>query len=159
MRRFFKITGISLLVILLLLIATPFLFKGKLEDLLKKTLNEKLDATIAWQSLDLSLIKSFPNAALTVKEFSVINTGSFDGDTLIYGKKLELDMGIKQLFKTPEDDPIQINTIILDEAIVNIKIDENGQENYDITKTSETSSEGGAKSYSTSSSLKQLVWM
>jgi len=139
MRRFFKITGISLLIILIALIATPFLFKGKLEDLLKRTLNERLDAKVAWKSLDLSLLKSFPNAALTVTEFSVINTGVFEGDTLIYGDKLELDMGIKQLFKKADDDPIDINTFILDGAIVNIKINEDGTTNYDISKNNDQS--------------------
>ena len=135
MRRFLKISGISLLVILIVLIATPFLFKGKLENLLKKTLNERLDAKIAWESLDLSLLKSFPDAALTVTDFSVINKGVFEGDTLAYGDRLELDMGIKQLFKKTDNDPIKIKTFILEGAIVNIKINEEGEANYNITKS------------------------
>ena len=138
MRRFLKITGITLLVILIVLIATPFLFKGKLEDLLKKTLNEQIDATVSWKSLDLSLIKSFPDAALTVTDFSIVNKGVFEGDTLAYGKRLELDMGITQLFKKADDDPIQINTFILDEPIINIKVNEQGIANYDITKSNTT---------------------
>ena len=134
MRRVLKILGISVLVILLILILTPFLFKGKLEDILKRTLNERLDATVNWEQLDLSLLKSFPDAALTITEFSVINKGTFAGDTLAYGDQLELDMGITQLFKNSKDDPIQVNTVILEGAIINIKINAAGVTNYEITK-------------------------
>ena len=141
MRKIFKILGIFIVVLLLVLIATPFLFRGKLEKLLKETLNKNLDATVAWNSVNLSLIKSFPDAALTLSEFSIANKGVFEGDTLIYGDRLELDMGLKQLFKKADKDPIQINTLILDGAIVNIKILEDGTANYNITKETDTAAD------------------
>ena len=46
MKKAFKITGISLLVIILLLVAAPFIFQSQIKDMIKKTINEKLNAQI-----------------------------------------------------------------------------------------------------------------
>ena len=40
MRKFLKITGIVLGLLLLLLFLTPFIFKGQIKDLVLKTINE-----------------------------------------------------------------------------------------------------------------------
>ncbi|HAV54069.1 MAG TPA: AsmA family protein, partial [Aequorivita sp.] len=99
MKKALKIIGIILGILILLLIAAPFIFKGSLEKMLKRTINENLNATVAWEDLDLSLFSSFPDASLQLNNFSVINKAPFEGDTLASGKTLSLDMGIMQLFK------------------------------------------------------------
>lgn len=139
MKKIVKIIGIVLGLILVFLLVAPFLFKGSIEKLLKKNLNENLTAQVEWESLDLSLFKSFPDAAVVVKNFSVVNTGPFNGDTLASGKRIALDMGINQLFKSSED-PIQINGLVLDEAFVNIQVDSLGNASYDIGKKTDTAS-------------------
>lgn len=131
MKKIFKIVGIILVVLIIGLILAPVLFRGQLEDLLKKTINKNLNATVTWEELDLSLFKSFPQAALTVKDFSVVNKAPFEGDTLAKGAELRLDMGIKQLFKGGNA-PIKIDQFILNDALINIKVDSTGQANYDI---------------------------
>ena len=134
MKKIFKILGITLGVILIALIAAPFLFRSQLEDLLKRSINENLNAQVDWEEFDLTLFSSFPDAALQVKNFTVINKAPFAGDTLASGSVLQLDMGIKQLFKTSSGKPIAIDAISLQEALVNIKVDSLGNANYDIAK-------------------------
>ncbi|RXG18423.1 putative protein involved in outer membrane biogenesis [Leeuwenhoekiella aestuarii] len=134
MKRIFKIFGIVLLVLVIGLIAAPFLFKGHLEDLLKRSINENLNATVAWENFDLTLFSSFPDASVKVKNFSVINNAPFAGDTLASGSELQLDMGVMQLFKTSSGKPIAVDAISLDEAFINIKVDSLGNANYDIAK-------------------------
>ncbi len=131
MKKALKIIGIILGILILLLIAAPFIFKGSLEKMLKRTINENLNATVAWEDLDLSLFSSFPDASLQLKNFSVINKAPFEGDTLASGKTLSLDMGIMQLFKK-SNEAIKVDEVKLDEAFVNIKIDSLGNANYDI---------------------------
>ncbi|MFT5231885.1 MAG: hypothetical protein ACI97R_001961, partial [Candidatus Azotimanducaceae bacterium] len=96
MKKVFKIIGIFLLLIVIALIAAPFLFKDSIEKIVKKTINENLNATVEWESLDLSLFSSFPDATLTINNFSVMNNAPFKGDTLASGKILTLDMGVTQ---------------------------------------------------------------
>ncbi len=134
MKRILKIIGIFFLVLVVVLVASPFLFKGKLEDLLKKTINENLNAQVTWERLDISLIKNFPDATVTLNNFSVINNVPFQGDTLAYGKELHIAMGVTQLIKDTGDNPIQIDALRLDNPIINIKVDVDGNANYDIAK-------------------------
>lgn len=136
MKKTIKIILIVLLVLIVGLIAAPFIFRGQLEDIVKRTINENLNATVAWEDLDLSLFRSFPDAALTIHEYSVINKAPFEGDTLASGNSLRLDMGITQLFKS-SGEPIQVDAILLNEAYVNIKVDSLGNANYDIAVKSD----------------------
>lgn len=131
MKKALKIIGIILGILILLLIAAPFIFKGSLEKMLKRTINENLNATVAWEDLELSLFSSFPDASLQLNNFSVINKAPFEADTLASGKMLSLDMGIMQLFNK-SDEAIKVDAVELDEAFLNIKIDSLGNANYDI---------------------------
>ena len=136
MKKIFKILGIVLLVLVIGLVAAPFLFRSQLEDLLKRSINENLNATVAWEEFDLTLFSSFPDAAVQVKNFSIVNKAPFEGDTLASGEMLQLDMGVMQLFKTSSGNPIAVDAIKLDNAFVNIKVDSLGNANYDIAKES-----------------------
>ncbi|UAB81624.1 AsmA family protein [Marixanthomonas sp. SCSIO 43207] len=152
MKKILKIIGVLIVIILLFLIAAPFLFKGSLEKLLKKNINQNLNATVEWREMDLSLFKSFPDAAVVINDFSVVNKSPFEGDTLAKGKTIKLDMGVMQLLKS-SDEPIIVDALQLDDAFINIKVDSLGNANYDIaikedapitqSKTEATSSNEG----------------
>ncbi|MBL4663687.1 MAG: AsmA family protein [Flavobacteriaceae bacterium] len=131
MKKILKILGLILGIIILFLVLAPLLFKGSLEDLLKKNINENLNAQVTWEELDLSLFSSFPNAAVVVKNFSIVNNAPFAGDTLASGERLKIDIGITQLFKS-SDEAIKVNALQLDKALINIKVDSLGRANYDI---------------------------
>lgn len=133
MKKALKIGGIVMMLLLIVLLLAPFLFKGSLEDLLKKNLNDNLNATVIWESLDLSFFRNFPNVAVQLNDYIVINHAPFEGDTLASGRSLELDMGISQLFKGSRS-PIEVNALLLDEAYINIVKDSLGNANYDIAK-------------------------
>lgn len=134
MKKILKIIGITVLVLVILLAVTPFLFKGKLEDLLKKTVNNNINAQVEWASIDLSLFRSFPDATVVVNEFTVINNAPFLGDTLASGKRLQIQMGVTQLFKSAEEEAIKVDALTLDDASIYIKVDAAGNANYDIAK-------------------------
>ncbi|QIE60195.1 AsmA-like C-terminal region-containing protein [Rasiella rasia] len=140
MKKLFKILGISLGIILLLLLLTPFLFKGTFEDLLKKNINKNLNAEVTWKSMDISLFKSFPKAAVVIENFTVINRAPFKGDTLASGEQLKINMGITQLFKSGND-PIAVDGLQLDKGLINIKIDSLARANYDIAIKDDTNFE------------------
>ena len=131
MKKFLKIAGIFVFLLLIFLAVAPSLFKGSLEKMLQRSINENLNAKVSWAELDLSLFSSFPDAALSLKDFSILNNEPFKGDTLVSGKSLKLDMGITQLFKK-RGESIVVDALFLDEALVNIKIDSAGNANYDI---------------------------
>jgi len=137
MKKVFKVIGIIILVLILVLILTPILFKGNIENMVKKAANNNVNAKVEWSSLSLSLFRNFPNASLTLEDVSVVNNTPFEGDTLIYAKDFNLAMGVMQLFK---NDGISVDQLYMNEAFINVKVDSLGNANYDIAKsTSETS--------------------
>ena len=144
MKKLLKISGIVLGAILLVLLLAPYLFKGTIEDLIKENINKNLNAEVTWTSLDLSLLKSFPKAAVVVKDFAVVNKAPFLGDTLASGAQLKINMAIGQLFKSAGE-PITIDGLQLDDAFITIKIDSLARANYDIAlKTDEPTNEATA---------------
>jgi hypothetical protein len=123
--------GLFFLVVLIALIAFPFLFKGKIKQWVLQSINEQVEATVAFDDVSLSLIKSFPNATVRVEGLSIINNAPFEGDTLFYAKSTQLKMSVRELFKG-EGEAMQINSIRVEDSKVNLIINEEGIANYDI---------------------------
>ncbi|MDD3004201.1 AsmA-like C-terminal region-containing protein [Flavobacterium sp.] len=131
LKKILKITGIVLLVLIIALISIPFLFKDKIQQMVVTTINENLDATVAFEDIDLSLLKNFPKANVSIQELSIINKAPFAGDTLLYSGEINLKMSIKELFKG-ENEPMNIESFSSKNAKINILFDKNGLGNFDI---------------------------
>jgi hypothetical protein len=126
-----KITGIVLLVLVVALVSIPFLFKDKIKEMVVTSINQNLDATVAFEDIDLSLLKSFPKANVSINQLSIINKAPFAGDTLLYSGEVNLKMSVKELFKG-ENEPMNIESFYSKDAKINILFDKNGLGNFDI---------------------------
>ncbi|NLP58651.1 AsmA family protein [Lutibacter sp. B1] len=131
-----KIVAVFVLIFIISLIAVPYLFKDKLKELVVTSVNNNLNARFAFEDVDLSLLSSFPQASLKLKNLSLINNAPFENDTLVFVKNLDLEMPISALFKG-ESETIDITAISIDEAYINIISNKEGIANYDIFKSSE----------------------
>lgn len=132
-RRILKWTGISLLVIIILLIAAPFIFKDKIVSIVKQQANANLNAKVDFGDFDLSLISSFPDFRFKIQKVSVVGIDEFKNDTLAYIGELKTDINLKSVLS---GDKYQINSIVIDKARIQVKILKNGKANYDIAKPS-----------------------
>lgn len=137
-KKVLKITAITLLVLLAIIIAVPLFLQGKIEEIIKTKVNNSINATLDFEDADLSLLKSFPYANVGLSKLSLVNKAPFEGDTLFASSEIELAMSIKELFKSA-DEPIVIKTLNIDGAKLHIKADAEGNANYDIAKESESS--------------------
>jgi hypothetical protein len=135
MKRFFKILGLVLIALIVLVIASPYLFKSQISDLIKSQLNQSLNATIDFSDLDLSFFSAFPDARVGLENLSVINKEPFAGDTLFYAREIKLDMPLGDVFNSAGE-PIRLNEIIVNSATANFLVDQNGNANWDIAKAS-----------------------
>lgn len=142
-KKILKIVGVVFLLFILLLIAAPFFLKGKIADIIKNKVNNSITATFDFEDADLTLFSSFPNAKVTLNNISLVNKAPFEGDTLFSSKEIALNMSIKELFKSA-DEPIVISSLNVDNALLNIVVDQEGVANYDIAKPDETSSKTDA---------------
>ena len=137
MKKILKITGITLLIIIALLVAIPFAFQGQIKDMIKRVINENLNAKVEFSDVSLSFIRSFPQAHVSVNDLVIINFKPFENETFATAKSISFTMSVKELFKKASEDPIVVNSIIVDEALLTLKTDKFGNNNYDITKEAE----------------------
>jgi len=138
MKKVFKIIGITLLVIILILVAIPFVFQGKIKDIVKNTINNNVNANVEFSDINLSFIRSFPQAQVDVSDLEITNFAPFKDEKLASIKSISLTMSIKELFKKPSDGPVIINKFNIDEALIVLKTNKMGQTNYDIAKESDS---------------------
>ena len=157
MKKLFKIFGIIILSIFLLLVALPFVFKGKIKTILQEQINENVNAKVSFSEIDLSLIKSFPDFSLGINNLMVIGVDSFKNDTLISLEKLSLNLDLMSVIN---GDQYKINEISLKKPNINVHVLKSGKANYDISKpSSDTATEINTDTSSTAFklSLKELI--
>lgn len=130
-KRILKWTGITFLVLLILVIAAPFIFKDKLVQLVKDEANKNLNAKVDFGDFDLTLFSSFPDFRFRIQNVSVVNIEPFAGDTLAYIKELSFDLNIKSVIS---GDKYQVNSIVIDNSKINGIVLADGKANWDITK-------------------------
>ena len=134
-KKFFKVFLITVLVIFVILLVTPILFKGKILEIAKKELNEMLTAKVDFSDIKLSFIRNFPNAYVALEDLTVIGTGEFEGDTLIAFKKFSVTVDIVSVIKMEN---MEVKSVLLDRANLYAHVLDNGHVNWDIMKPSET---------------------
>ncbi len=132
MKKLFKIFGILLVLVLAILIAIPFFLEGKIDTIVRRSLDGQLNAKVDYHDIDLSLIKSFPSASVSIDEFEIINNAPFEGDTLVYADRISAKISLIDLIKGI-DKGVKIDKIVLDKAYVNVQVNEEGKANYDIS--------------------------
>lgn len=131
LKKILKIVGIVLLLLIVSAFAIPYFFKDQIKAKIEKTINEKVDAKVAFADADLSLFRNFPNASVRIDKLSIINKAPFEGDTLVAFEELNLKMSIKELFKG-ENEPINIDGISSKNGLINIIFNKDGIGNFDI---------------------------
>lgn len=136
MKKALKISGISLLVIITFFVTSPYIFQSQIKELVKRFINDNLNAQVEFSDVTLSFIKSFPEAHVNIYDLAITNFEPFKGDTLVSAPKIAFTMSVRELFKNP-DEPLIINSITITKALLNLKTNAKGKSNYDITKETE----------------------
>ena len=132
-RRILKGTGITFLILIILLSILPIIFKKQIIQFAKDEANSSLNAKVNFGDFDLSLITSFPSFKLSIADVSVANIGDFEGDTLLYAQNLSVKLNLMSVIK---GDNYEINSIIINRPRIHALVLKNGKSNWDITKPS-----------------------
>ncbi|MGB1039547.1 MAG: AsmA-like C-terminal region-containing protein [Flavobacteriales bacterium] len=139
--RFSKIikrVGITILLLLIVLISLPFIFKGKLVEIVKQEVNNAVNAKVEWGDFDLTLISSFPNFSFDIQDVKVTGVDEFEGVTLADIKNTSIDLDLMSVISGGK---IKVKKIEINEPKINILVNGDSLANYDIAKTDSTASE------------------
>ncbi|WP_335977163.1 AsmA-like C-terminal region-containing protein [Gaetbulibacter jejuensis] len=153
MKKALKILGIVILIVFLLLLAIPFAFQSQIKDMVKNFINQNLNAHVEFSDVSLSLIRSFPQAHVNVDDLVITNFEPFKDETFATAKNISFTMSVKELFKKADEDPIVVNSITVDEALLTLKTDKFGNTNYDLAKKDDTTNNNDTSTESSSFSF------
>ena len=127
-----KGTGITITGLLLLLFVLPIVFPGTVAEQIKTWTNESIDGRLDFSKTRLSFFEHFPSLTLTLYDFSLTGAAPFANDTLLAGKALSFGLDLASIFK----ETLEVNTFYIDDARINVQVDEKGQANYNVYKGS-----------------------
>lgn len=133
MNKPLRISLITVGALLLLLIAglvlVPVLFEDRIVELVRSELNERVDADVDFEDVDLSLLSTFPNLTIEISKLTITGKGAFEGTQLLSVESIGAGIG---LFTLITEDDIEIESIEIDQPNVHVVINEEGAANYDI---------------------------
>jgi hypothetical protein len=131
LKKVLKITGITLLVLIVILFTAPFIFKGKIVKVVKEQINKNINAKADFTDVSLSFFRHFPRVSLALENLQVIGLGEFSKDTLISAK--EIDVAVN-LFSVMSAKDMKVYSINIDEPRIHALVTREGKANWDIAK-------------------------
>lgn len=130
-KKILKWTGISLLVLIVLMILLPIIFKDEIKEMVVAEVNKTLNAELKVGDFDLTFISTFPNMTFKLYDTKLVGKDKFKGVELVNMKELEAHVG---LWSVIGGDQVEIDEIHIKEPIIDVRVLEDGSANYDIVK-------------------------
>ena len=127
--RVLKISGISLVSILVLLFLAPYLFPDTVGRQIKLWTNQSIKGDLNFTKARLSFFTHFPSLTLTLYDVDLKGSAPFQLDTLLAAGKLGFGVNLQKLIF---DHLVSINKIYLNGAFIHVMVNDSGQANYNI---------------------------
>ena len=126
------------LALVLVLVLVPVFFRAPIEARAKRAASESVDATIDWRKLDLSLIRTFPNLSLQLRDLTVVGKGRFAHDTLVAIPQFRFVFDIGSVLRHWRGHgPLVVREIAVEKPRTRLIMTKDGQANWSIFKKSE----------------------
>jgi uncharacterized protein involved in outer membrane biogenesis len=140
-------TGGLFVLLVVLLLVLPLLFRDRIAERVKTEVNRSLDARVDWRRAGLTLFRDFPNLTLTLDDLTTANVGRFEGDTLAAIRHLRIVLDLAGVLgNAMGGKPIVVRAVELDQPRLRLIALADGTANWDITrKTSEAARPERAK--------------
>lgn len=127
--KVFKRTAIAILGLLLLLFLIPIVFPGQIAQQVKDFANERLEGELSFSETNLSFFNHFPSLTLTLKDFKLKGSKPYANETLVSANEIAFGINLKSLVF---DGKIHIDKIFLANALMNVRVNEKGEANYNV---------------------------
>ncbi|MEI7504017.1 MAG: AsmA family protein, partial [Paludibacter sp.] len=125
--------GLSVFVVIFAtLIILPYAFRGKIMNVAKVKVNNMMNAKVDFENLNMSFIRSFPNASVKLENFKIIGVGEFAKDTLLFSEDVDLVLNLKSLFS---DTGYEIQKLQFNHSRLFAHVLPTGKDNWSIMKT------------------------
>jgi AsmA protein len=130
--KIMKYVGITFVVILGLLFLTPILFADQIKEQIKKTANERLSAELNYSDVSVSFFRHFPSLTLTLNDLKLNGSAPYKNEKFITAKEVSFGIDVASLIFSKS---VKIDQIYLSDSFINVKVNSNGEANYNIYKS------------------------
>jgi len=124
-----KYTGITLVSLLALMFVTPLIFSDKIKEQVKKTANQKLNGELNYSDANVSFFKHFPSLTLTLTNFNLNGSAPFQNEKLVSADEVAFGINLSSLVFGKN---IKVDEIFLSNSLINVKVNEKGEANYNV---------------------------
>ncbi len=131
MKKAIKVSVAVITLLLLVMIALPFVFKGKIQEKLQSEINKNLNAVVTFDGVGVTLFRHFPDLTVNVKRLVVKGSGDFEKDTLASFPSLSLTLDLASVFG---GNSYKVKKVELSSPRLLFKVLANGKANWDIMK-------------------------
>ncbi|MFB6340535.1 AsmA-like C-terminal region-containing protein [Saccharicrinis sp. FJH62] len=113
MKKVLGIIAIIITILIIAIVATPFLFKNQISSLAKKEISKQMEADVDYSSVNISIFKHFPDLTLSLNDLSIVQE---ETDTLISMRQMLLNM---ETWSAITGNQLNIKTIVLNTPRIN----------------------------------------
>jgi AsmA protein len=131
-----KYFGITFAIILGLLFLLPIIFADTIKEQIKKTANQKLSAELNYSDVSVSFFHHFPSLTLTLSDLNLNGSAPYKKEKFITAKEVSFGINVASLVFSKT---VKIDQIYLSDSFINVKVNPNGEANYNIYKSSKPS--------------------
>ena len=130
-KKILKIVLISLLILIGVAFAVPYLFKSQLTAKVKKEINAKLNARVDFNEVNISFFRHFPKVSVGLDDFYIIGNGVFATDTLLAAKQIDAAVNIMSVIRGSN---ITIYSVFVESPRIHAIFSKDSLVNWDIVK-------------------------
>lgn len=138
MKKSVKIPLTVLLVVLAVVWIGPLAFRGRIEQIVKREANALLQAELDFESLNISLLRHFPNASLELRGLTLAGAGRFAGDTIVAARRISV---VVNPFSLLGDGGFVVKKVLLAAPRIHACKLADGAVNWDVMKPSDEAGE------------------
>ncbi len=114
-----------------MLFTFPVLFKKQIKARVEQTINSSVNAKVKFEDYKVGFFSNFPNLSFSLYNVSVVGVKKFANDTLAAFRSFDLVFNLSSLFKKSG---YEVNSIVIDRAVVNAIVNKEGTANWDVMK-------------------------
>lgn len=133
-RLLLVVAGLILLAVVVLAVA-PFLFGGAVETRVQAAIDRRVDARVEYGGIGLSLLRHFPDLAVTVDDLTVTGVGVFEGDTLAHTDRFRLVVALGSVIgMLRREEALVVREVLVGRPYLRARLLADGRASWDIEK-------------------------
>ncbi|MDP2113009.1 MAG: hypothetical protein Q8K69_03000, partial [Bacteroidota bacterium] len=134
MKKILIITG-TIVLIIGILAALPFLYKDKLLAKVKTTINKQVNAKVDFAKFNLSVFSEFPKVKMEIQGLTVVGINEFSNDTILSASSISTNISLMEMIRGED---LELKVLNIDNPKISLVVNPSGAVNWNITKTPET---------------------